>query len=729
MSLERPRLIVVWTSNSFMTIVSISSRLQIYSKPRVTMVTLPHRFISLLVGVSLVLGTAISTTRARTGTIRDVQHVVILTLENRSFDHYYGCLSGVRGFSDPNALLLTNGQPVFFQPFANGYVLPFHSPTQCLGDIDHNEPSGLAAWDSGWWDGWLAAKGANSMAYFSREDLGFYYALADAYTICDAYHCSVFGPTYPNRLYLMSGTIDPNGTGGGPVVFNDVPTNGYSWTTYPERLQKAGISWRVYEPSIGFFNLNALHWFSQYMNSHPGDPLYDRGVTLVTNVVSAFLSDVTNDTLPSVSWILPAWESSEHPCFSPANGSVLTSSLLQILASNPAVANSTVFFVTYDENGGFFDHVPPPVPPAGTPNEFVNGQPIGLGVRVPMLIISPWTRGGHVCSQVFDHTSLLRFLETWTGVAEPNISSWRRKVCGDLTSAFDFSAPNTNSPALQPVSAVTCTTGLYPSPTLPQIAPSQEIALRPARLLPYQPNANCILDPLNGQFWIELTNSGGASVHFALYQNNNHSGPGQYDVACNGAATDSVLISTNAFAAYDLTCYGPNGFQRRFAGALGTNYTQIELSSSLDLDAGGVAITFTNWSAQPVGITVRNALNAGDVRYYALSSDAATTDLFLAVTNNQGWYDLSATTTADPLFVRRLAGHIETGPPQILVMRSGDQLQMSYPAWAAGFTLESSGDLATGPWQTVNNSPAILNNRVSVSVPMVARAAYFRLRL
>jgi phospholipase C len=607
--------------------------------------------------------------------------------------------------------------------------LPFHSPTQCLGDIVHDEPSGLAAWDSGWLDGWLAAKGTNAMAYFTRDDLGYYYALADAYTICDAYHCSVLGPTCPNRLYLMSGMVDPNGTGGGPVLANRVPTNGYSWTTYPERLQKAGISWRVYEPSIGFFNLNALHWFSQYMNSHPGDPLHDRGVTLVTNIVSAFRSDVANGTLASVSWILPAWGSSEHPYFSPANGSVLTSSLLQILASNPAVANSTVFFITYDENGGFFDHVPPPIPPVGTPDEFVNGRPVGLGVRVPLLIISPWTRGGHVCSQLFDHTSLLRFLEAWTGVAEPNISSWRRRVCGDLSSAFDFSTPNTNFPALPPISSVTCTNGLYPSPLLPQIAPAQETAFRPARLLPYQPNANCVLDPLNARFWIELTNSGGASVHLSLYQNNNHSVPGQYDVAPNGAATDSVLISPNTSAAYDVTCYGPNGFQRRFAGAMGTNYTPIELSSSLDLNSGGVAITFTNWSAQPVGITVRNNLNAGDVRYYALSSNAATTDLFLAVTNNQGRYDLSATTTADPLYVRRLAGHIETGPPQILAMRSGDQLQMSYPAWAAGFILESCGDLATGPWQPVNSLPAIVNNRVSLSIPMVARAAYYRLRL
>jgi phospholipase C len=688
---------------------------------------LPHRTISRLAGVLLLTAGQTFSTCAGTGTIRDVRHVVILTLENRSFDHYYGCLGGVRGFSDRNALLLTNGQPVFYQPQPNGFILPFHSPTQCLGDVAHDEATGLLAWDSGWCDEWLAAKGTNSMAYFTREDLSYYYALADAYTICDEYYCSVLGPTYPNRLYLMTGMVDPNRTGGGPVLANVVPTNGFNWTTYPERLQKAGINWRVYQPSSDYFPINALVWFSQYLSASPGNPLYDRGIALVPDVVGAFQSDVSNGTLPSVSWILPGASSSEHPCNSPASGAALTKRLLDALASNPEVCNSTVFFLTYDENGGFFDHVPSPVPPPGTPDEFVNGQPIGLGVRVPMLIVSPWTRGGHVCSQVFDHTSLLRFLETWTGVAEPNISSWRRQVCGDLTSAFDFSAPNTNFPALPTVAPVICTGGINP-PAVPQIAPAQESGFRPSRAAPYQPNARCRIDCTSGRLWIELTNAGHASVHFAVYPNNYCSGPWQYDVAPNGFAIDSFLVSTNPSGVYDFACYGPKGFHRRFAGSLGRNCGQLELSSSLDLDAAGLNIVMSNSSAVAVEVTVSNALQAGDVRSYTISPAGTTNDLFLAVTNNLGSYDLTATTTVDPLFVRRFAGHIETGPPRIRAAWLGGQLRLSYPGWAAGYNLESVVDLTTGLWQPVNNSTLTLNNRVFVTVPTLAETAYFRLR-
>jgi phospholipase C len=163
-----------------------------------------------------------------------------------------------------------------------------------LGDVAHDESSGLFAWDSGWWDESLAAKGTNSMAYFTREDLPYYYALADAYTICDEYHC---------------------------------------------------------QPS--HFPVNALHWFSQYLSASPGNPLYDRGIALVPDVVGAFQSDVSNGTLPSVSWILPGASRSEHPCYSPASGAMLTKQFLDALASNPEVCNSTVFFLTYDENGGF----------------------------------------------------------------------------------------------------------------------------------------------------------------------------------------------------------------------------------------------------------------------------------------------------------------------------------------------------------------------------------------
>src|SRR5262249_25503494 len=146
---------------------------------------------------------------------------------------------------------------------------------------------------------------------------------------------------------------------------------------------------------------------------------------------------------------------------------------------------------------GFFDHVPPPVPPAGTPDEFVNGTPTGLGFRVPMFVVSPWSRGGWVSSQVTDHTSVIQFMETWTTALGtpapcPSISAWRRKVTGDLTSAFDFTAPVYGMPSLPSTSAVIGQINCYllPNPSANTNAlPAQEPGTKPARALPYQPNA------------------------------------------------------------------------------------------------------------------------------------------------------------------------------------------------------------------------------------------------
>ncbi|RBL66605.1 phospholipase C, phosphocholine-specific, partial [Pseudomonas sp. MWU13-2625] len=175
------------------------------------------------------------------------------------------------------------------------------------------------------------------------------------------------------------------------------------------------------------------------------------------------------------------------------------SNILDALTSNPDVWSKTVLLVMYDENDGLFDHVPPPVPPSGTAGEFVSGAPIGLGPRVPLLVLSPWSRGGYVCSQVFDHTSVLRFLETWSGVQEPNISAWRRQVCGDLTAALDFGSSNTSLPAFPDTAALLTQAQQskgWPAPTapVPGQMPQPEAGRRPARALPYQCNAYASTD-------------------------------------------------------------------------------------------------------------------------------------------------------------------------------------------------------------------------------------------
>jgi phospholipase C len=716
--------------------------------------------------------------RAATGTIQDVQHVVIVMQENRSFDHYFGSMKGVRGFNDHSALLFQNGNNVFFQPQNTNYVLPFHVTTSCLGDIDHSEGGGLQAWNGGKWNRWVPVKGPDVMTYYNRTNLSYYYALADAYTICDANFCSVIGPTFPNRLYLFTGMIDPNGTGGGPVLDNYVPPGGYTWTTYPERLQAAGISWKVYRPNGDWFG-DALPWFAQYMNAQPGSPLYDRGVATVSDVVAALRHDVTNGTLPSVSWIIPPYELSEHPSFSPDTGEWFVNQLLNVLASNPAVFNSTVFIITYDENGGFYDHIPSPTPPPGTTNEFVGGQPIGLGVRVPLIIVSPWTRGGRVCSQVFDHTSIIRFLETWTGVQEPNLSAWRRQICGDLTSAFNFASSDTSYPGLPTISPINCGGGNYPAVPVPQTAPEQEAGTKLSMPLPYQPNASASTDCGSGGLYITMTNAGTTSVHFSIYANAYRTdGPWQYDVGPNNSASVSFGVATNTGSQYDFTCYGPNGFQRRFAGKINYDCNQLEVTSGIDTNAGSITLALQNSTATNVNFTITDGYGLTGPWTNSVPPGNIGTNTFFAIASNSGWYDLTVTADGDARFMRRLTGYIETGLPGLTATNAPDaniwdiwlpppvivpppaltnsppvtkllasispippnspltlyetcydtNFVLVFPAWASNCIIESSANLRPGSWAPLNVRSNIIGNYIVVGVPFSPSNQFFRLR-
>jgi phospholipase C len=411
------------------------------------------------------------------GSLSDIKHVVILIQENRSFDHYFGSYRGVTGFADPNALALNDGSglSVFAQPgypggFDGGHLYPFHLDSfhngECTNDIDHSWGPQHTYWDGGRMDGFVtghlavdgAANGPLTMGYYNRNDLSFYYALADAFTICDHYHCSVIGPTDPNRLYAMSGTLDPSGSAGGPILSTSSTRVGrfgtLSWKTMPEQLEDAGISWKVYGDPDGNFGDNVLPYFKSYLT----DPTLT-AKALTPTFPGTFELDVVTGTLPQVSWILAPLISSEHPPAPEEYGEVVAAQILNTLVSNPAVWQQTALFITHDENGGFFDHVPPPVAPAGTPDEYLTVSPlpsaaagvpgpIGLGFRVPLLVVSPFARGGFVCSDVFDHTSLLRFLETRFGVPVPNLSAWRRSVTGDLTSAFNFASFQPGVPSL-----------------------------------------------------------------------------------------------------------------------------------------------------------------------------------------------------------------------------------------------------------------------------------------
>lgn len=517
--------------------------------------------------------------------LSSVRHVVVLMQENRSFDHYFGTLAGVRGFDDPSAPRLENGNSVFAQPDGRSRRLPFHLDSErgaapCVPDLDHSWDGTHRAWNEGRYDDWVGAKGAATMGYCTRADIPYHYALADAFTICDHYFCSVMGPTNPNRLYLWSGTIDADGHAGGPVIDNG-PT-GFHWTTYPERLEAAGVDWKVYHNAADNYDDNALAWFAQYQRAMPGSALFDRGMASVPtitgstadDIVAALRADVLAGALPTVSWIIAPERCSEHPAWAPGAGAYFIDGVIRALTADPTVWASTALFIDYDENDGYFDHVPPPVPPPGTPGEFVRGQPIGLGPRVPMLVVSPWSRGGYVCSETFDHSSVIRFLETWLGVAEPNISAWRRAVCGDLTSAFDFTASTISVPALpatfDPGDTAARHCAEVPASSEAISIPIQENGMRPLRELPYRPEASLTAWP--GLVRVRLDNGAtrrGAteSAHFTIHAHDgSNAAPRRYDVAPGTWIEDE--FRSHADGSYELAVYGPAGFVRRFAGCI-----------------------------------------------------------------------------------------------------------------------------------------------------------------
>ncbi|MFI9322456.1 phosphocholine-specific phospholipase C [Kitasatospora aureofaciens] len=650
--------------------------------------------------------TASTTTLSTTGTITDVQHVVILMQENRSFDHYFGTLKGVRGFADKATIQLSGGYSVFNQPnglFARQYPWAFNpsgaggSPetqAQCNGDLSHAWSDQHKAWNGGRMDSWVSAKGTvRTLGYLQRGDIPFHYALADNWTVCDAYHCSVLSATGPNRTYHWSGWIDPSGTAGGPAYDGGSESN-LRWQTYAEALEKAGVSWKVYQNANDNFGDNALAYFSQFTGAAAGSPLAVKGmgsVPAVTgrtpdDIAAAIRADVLNGTLPQVSWIVADQQSSEHPYATPQDGAHFVHLVMDALNADPDVFNSSVLLINYDENDGFFDHVPPPAAPAGTADEFYNSTNIGLGFRVPLIAVSPWSRGGWVNSETFDHTSVLRFLEVWTAAigkpaTSPNISAWRRQVCGDLTSVFDFANPVYGMPALPDTSRTIglSTCGPLPNPSPSNNAlPAQEPGTRPARALPYQPNANLDHWDTNAggvmHVWLKMSNDGAARpAHFAAYANAYRGGgPWQYTVASGSPATDFFNCGTNGFGngKYDLSVVGPNRFLRRFTGDLtqpGRN-AAVTASYAVEPGSGKLAVYFrmANSGSTPMTFTITSGNYRTDGPWtYQVPAGGSTSDFFNAVAYNNGWYDFTVTVDADSSWTQRFTGHLETGAPSV----------------------------------------------------------------
>jgi phospholipase C len=715
-------------------------------------------------------------------TWQDAEHVVILMQENRSFDHAFGTLRGVRGFNDPRAVTLSSGLPVWCQSTSDGATfVPFHldihnSSSTWTGDLPHSRGAEVAAFNRGRHDNWLPAMRSSkkqfadlplTLGYYQRQDIPFYYALADCFTICDQHFCSAMTCTTPNRCYLWSGTsqgpTDAVARMDNSQIDHDTRV---SWKTFPERLEEHGISWKVYQNEIDFiarnlgegqdtwlgnFGDNPLEYFSQYRADLAGQP--DRLAALpprtrsihqrafVTNRGDAnqhrlaplayddandrrtinvpqgdlfhqFRQDVKSGQLPRVSWLVAPKACSDHPS-SAWFGAWYVSVALSILVQNPAVWKKTIFLLTYDENDGYFDHIPPFVPPqAGNPatgavsagidtfREYQGGRPIGLGFRVPLVIASPWTRGGRVCSQVFDHTSPLQFLErflshkTGKAVQEPNIGSWRRAVCGDLTSAFvgeDVATPLPRPVAYEPFVAAIDRARFRPTPQpgaplspaeVERIRahprgdarlPKQEPGTRPSCALPYQLQVTGELNrdaktfSLTFEAQIEVFGARSAGAPFNVYSPPRYGGAaGQmwpYATQAGQRVTDAWFVPKFEHAAYHLCVYGPNGFYREFRGDM--NDPPLIDACSLQMadgkPTGNLVLSFTNRGEQ-ASLTIDIVDHAyGASRQSKTLAAGVTESLVLDLASSFHWYDFSITVAGQRTFERRLAGRVETG--------------------------------------------------------------------
>jgi phospholipase C len=361
------------------------------------------------------------------GIFPDIEHVVILVLENRSFDEYFGTFPGANGFPVSGEV-----PPVFAKawvPSTLPYRLSTFSSQQGITPAcNHFWGPMHDSFDRGAMDGWhLNNNPVACMGYYAADDIPYHWWLAQNFALCDNYFCSVMGPTAPNRFYLISGMIataddtftnDPIPNPSGTTSTN-APASWASpvgWQSYADFLTQAGVSWKLYDPAPNDdFILNPLVFFSSWPQvknsaSYSSDP-------------GAFASDAGGSTLPTVSWIIPNYAYSEHPSFPSWDGAAYISQVLEPLLRGPNW-QSSVLIITYDESDGHFDHVAPPQPPPGTEysDEFIDGTAIGAGFRVPTLVISPWTLNRGVCSDPYDHTSILMFLEQVTGVK-----------CGDIT--------------------------------------------------------------------------------------------------------------------------------------------------------------------------------------------------------------------------------------------------------------------------------------------------------
>lgn len=801
-------------------------------------------------------------------TFLDAEHVVILMQENRSFDHCFGTLRGVRGYNDPRAITLPDKNPAWLQTNKAGETYaPFAlnmrgTKATWMGDTPHSRSSQVDANNLGKYDKWIDAKQDNNypgvpltMGYYTRDDLPFNYALADAFTVCDQHFCSAMTSTWPNRLFMWLGTVRPKKKGSSKAyIRNDIPYGEAHWKTFPERLEENGISWKVYQNDItsggGYegeerswlsnFGCNQLENFSQYgvrfspkyirslekrreslsteikglesklrslsssdrgydktqkdlskkkevlestkeellkwsqenydrlpeaarnlyrkaFSTNEADPDYhsltkltyaengtERELTVPKgDVLYQFREDALNGKLPAVSWLVPPQNFSDHPS-APWYGSWYVSEILDILTRNPELWKKTIFILTYDENDGYFDHVPPFTPPdpedpatgkcsAGlnvSGAEFIRREnelrdgisqkaaregPVGLGFRVPLVIASPWSRGGKVCSEVFDHTSSLQFLEKFlngkfgVNIHESNISNWRRTVCGDLTSAFThytrektaqlpflskdpfletiYNTKFKKEPSTYKRLSEEEIAQINRDPASAPLMPRQEPGTRPSCPLPYELYANGRLSKDKKSIEMalkagnEVFSQGAAGSPFKVYAPGSYLAPAaekkgekifetvrvwDYAVSAGDRLTETWPLEAFEDENYHLRVYGPNGFFREFSGNAGDPALTVDCGYQRNkfrknVLSGNVELKISNLSPEQASTIVitDNAYHSKPVTREIAAGETA--GIVLDLEKSFGWYDFTVSTREHPAFAGRYAGRVETG--------------------------------------------------------------------
>ena len=623
---------------------------------------------------------------------------------------------------------------------------PKSAGTVFLQDPWHNYADGIAAWNGGKNDQWMPFRDIVSMAHYTNDDIPLYFKLASNFTVCDAYFCSVNGPTDPNRSYFWTGTCKGKTSNGyfsskDDSVADTDPSRA-DWKTYPEKLEQIGVDWKFYQdgltwttdPFAGNYGDNTLEFFRQYRDKTTAIYKKNQSVNSVLRTdaskPSQFEQDIIDNKLPAVSWIVPAEAFTEHPKFPPHFGEFYLNEILRAFLGNKDVWHKTVFIITYDENGGFFDHVLPPVPPLNSGRGLTSPgikltedkgaidseksidliapeypeTPIGMGQRVPTLVISPWSTGGRVCSEVFDHTSIIRFLDQWliargkqaeNTPIDPNISSWRRNVSGDLTSAFDFTRTHTGvmdkmideikSKRMLSATVKADSTGVGAfQPEYSHVLADPDFN-KP--VLVKQDTTRCEFLPVGYDFqaymhfenhpatgkkrvqWV-IRNSGPLGASFYVIPYSRTDTPWYYTV--EGVKTGGLPVEVTDYAQitggkvegdYAHAIHGPNGYLFEFSGnsldPLQTQFPNIIEMKSAD-DGKKLQIVFEKWQTASSKLKLIDAYSATEQVIDKAKEVSGTTTVEIAT--KDGWYDVAVVDGVNANdFLRRYAGHLENG--------------------------------------------------------------------